>query len=302
MEQQDLKDLWNNLQVNVSEKEVENSLKQLLARISLYEELFSAKRKATQKNYSILKIAGILLLPVLASFFTYLSFNNRTIVQESIISYTEYVAPMGERREVVLEDDTRVYLNSGSVLIAPKKFIDKNRIIYLIGEGYFKVASNKEKPFRVKTSLIEIEALGTEFSVSAYSQDNSVQVILTEGSVRLSTLDTPNSQSIIMSPNHQSVYNPQINGFIVNEVNASRYTSWKEGILIFDKTPISDVLRRIEIQYGVQISYDKSNTNITRHNITAKFIQNESLEDILNALSNIINFKYQIIKNQVIIK
>lgn len=302
MDEQELKNIWNNTPADMPDEEIGNALKKLLRRISVYERIFSQKKRITRKKYMLLKIAGIVLLPVLASFFTYLAMKDRTVVRESVVTYAEYAAPLGERRQIILPDHTEVCLNSGSVLIVPEKFIGKDRTIYLVGEGYFNVAPDKEKPFKVKTPLVEIEALGTAFSVSAYAEEPTVEVILAQGSVRLSTADSLYAQSLVMLPDHQSVYNRETNGFTVNRVNASQCTSWKEGVLIFDKTPIGDVLRRIEIQYGVEINYDKSDRHIMKHIITAKFIRNESLTDILDLLAGIIEFKYQLVNNQVLIK
>lgn len=302
MDEQELENIWNNPPAHMPDEEIGNALKKLLGRISMYERMCSEKKRITRKKYALLKIAGMLLLPVLASFFTYLSVKDKTVVRESIVAYTEYAAPRGERRQIVLPDHTEVCLNSGSVLLVPEKFIGKDRTTYLVGEGYFKVAPDKEKPFKVKTSLVEIEALGTAFSVSAYSEEQTVEVVLAQGSVRLSAADSLYAQSLVMLPDHQSVYSRETNDFTVHKVNASQCTSWKEGVLIFDKTPIGDVLRRIEIQYGVEINYDKSDRHIMKHAITAKFIRNESLTDILDLLAGIIEFKYQLVNNQVLIK
>lgn len=302
MDEQELKNIWNNPPADMPDEEIGNALKKLLAKISVYEKILSEKKRITRRKYTLLKIAGILLLPVLASFFTYLSVKDKIVVREAIVAYTEYAAARGERRQIILPDHTEVCLNSGSVLIVPEKFIGKDRTIYLVGEGYFNVAPDKEKPFKVKTSLVEIEALGTAFSVSAYSEEQTVEVILAQGSVRLSAADSLYAQSLVMLPDHQSVYSRETNDFTVNKVNASQRTSWKEGVLIFDKTPIGDVLRRIEIQYGVEINYDKSDRHIMKHTITAKFIRNESLTDILDLLAGIIEFNYQLVNNQVLIQ
>ncbi len=283
-------------------EEVGNALRKLLARISVYEDMWAEKEPVRRKKYLLLRMAGLLLLPLLASLFTYLPMKKRLLVQETPVAYAEYTAPPGERREIVLPDDSRVCLNSGSMLIAPQRFTGTDRTVYLVGEGYFQVAPDKEKPFKIKTFLVEIEALGTEFSVSAYTEDNSVGVILTEGSVRLSALDSLHPQSLVLLPDHQSVYSRASGSFTVNKVNASQRTSWKEGILIFDQTPIGDVLRRIEIHYGVEISYDKSDRRITKHAVTAKFVRNESLGELLDMLADIIGFQYQLVNKQVIIK
>lgn len=302
MEEQELKNRWNNPPVPMPEEEIGNALRQLLSRMAMYEKMVAEKKKMKRRKYTLLKIAGVLLLPVLASFFTYLLLRNQPVAEGSIVAYTEYATLLGERRQVRLPDSTEVCLNSGSVLIVPEKFIGRERRVYLVGEGYFNVASDKEKPFKVKTSFVEIEALGTEFSVSAYSDDNAVEVILAEGSLRVSAADSLYAPSVMMLPDHQAVYNRQTHDFRINKVNAAQCTAWKEGVLIFDHTPIGDVLRRLEIQFGVEINYDKSDLHIMKHAITAKFIRHESLTDLLDLLAEIIEFKYQLANGQVIIK
>lgn len=302
MEEQELRHKWDHTPAEMPAEEVGNALGKLLERISLYEKMFAEKQPVKRKKYTLLQVAGLLALPLLASLFTYLAMRNRPLVPETLVAYTEYAAPPGEQRQIVLSDHTRVCLNSGSVLLVPERFAGAERTIYLVGEGYFEVAPDKEKPFKVKTSLVEIEALGTEFSVSAYAEDDAVGVILAQGSVRLSALDSLRPQSLVLLPDHQSLYRRASGSFTVNQVNASHRTSWREGVLIFDKAPIDEVLRRIEIQYGVEISYDRSDRRIMKHAVTAKFVRHESLGELLDMLADIIGFSYQRVNNQVIIK
>ncbi len=43
-----------------------------------------------------------------------------------------------------------------------------NRIVSLQGEGFFKITTNKHKPFIVKTPYADVKAMGTTFNVKAY--------------------------------------------------------------------------------------------------------------------------------------
>lgn len=68
---------------------------------------------------------------------------------------------------IVLADNSRIWINSGSKVIYPRTFKGKKRQIFVEGEAYLKVAHNKEKPFIVSTSAFEVEVLGTSFNIAA---------------------------------------------------------------------------------------------------------------------------------------
>ena len=81
------------------------------------------------------------------------------------VSLIEHFVPAGKREQVVLPDSSRVWLNSGSVLIYPSIFVGDRREVYLSGEGYFEVEKNAEQPFIVKARTLNVEVLGTRFNL-----------------------------------------------------------------------------------------------------------------------------------------
>ncbi|MGY0040978.1 FecR family protein [Pedobacter sp. NJ-S-72] len=68
------------------------------------------------------------------------------------ILFNTIAIPRGGEYQLILEDGTKVWLNSSSSLRYPTKFTKTDRIVYLTGEAYFEVAKNKSAPFLVKTS------------------------------------------------------------------------------------------------------------------------------------------------------
>ena len=92
---------------------------------------------------------------------------------------------MGSRAQFTLSDGTAVTLNAGSKLKYDNRFGIKDRIVQLEGEGYFKVAKDTKRPFIVKTSHLNVMALGTAFNVKAYSDDKTIETTLVEGSVKI---------------------------------------------------------------------------------------------------------------------
>lgn len=300
MDDQSFKELWEQPNQDVPEKQVENSLRTLFHRIDLYE--MASKKQGIQISmlpYRWLKIASILLLPILASSLTYYYMQRHISPKEIYVTNMEYTVLPGERRELTLPDGTAVTLNSGSVLLVPEKFAGDKRPVYLVGEAYFKVAKDTTKPFIVNTPLIDIQALGTEFCVTAYQQSNHVQTTLTEGKVLLSIPGSTTVKPVILHPSEQSYYAPSMHEIRVSKVNADIYTSWKEGYFVFDETPFEEVVNRLRIQFGWKIICDK---RLYGTRITAKFIHNESVTEILNTLKQIVNFTYKKEQNIIYIK
>ena len=65
--------------------------------------------------------------------------------------YQTLVVPRGGEYKLVLEDGSRVYLNSNTKLHFPLVFAGEKRVVHLEGEAYFEVAFDSLKPFIVMT-------------------------------------------------------------------------------------------------------------------------------------------------------
>lgn len=95
--------------------------------------------------------------------------------------YTE----KGQKTNITLPDGTRVWLNSASKLSYDSRYNLSSREVNLVGEGYFEVAKDPERRFRVNTGNYTVEALGTVFNVKSYPEDRTSVTTLIEGKVRI---------------------------------------------------------------------------------------------------------------------
>ena len=86
-------------------------------------------------------------------------------------------------RNITLPDGTQVLINSQSTLLYPQQFKGDTRCVYLVGEAGFKVKRDEEHPFIVKSSDFQVTALGTEFNVTAYPDEEEVTATLISGKV-----------------------------------------------------------------------------------------------------------------------
>ena len=118
--------------------------------------------------------------------------------------YDEVYVPNGERMQVLFQDGSKVHLNSGSRIRYPKKFGLSERKVYLEGEAWFEVAKNKNRPFIVDLSYMDIKVLGTTFDVKAYPEEEAIFVALETGSIELKSRSFKSYQ---LRPGEKAVYN-----------------------------------------------------------------------------------------------
>ena len=192
-----------------------------------------------------------------------------------------------EKTVVRLPDGSEVWLNSESTLRYAKKFSAKERKVRLTGEAYFTVVQD-EKPFVVCTENARTQVLGTAFNVWARHQET--RVIVKRGHVRLAR-SSQDSVSVDLIKNQMSRIDQQFPPENPQSVNAEHRIGWMEGRLVFEKTPLSEILEEVERFYGVKIYL--TNDTLTRETLTATF-ENIPLSTVLQSLSLSYNTAYQV--------
>ena len=157
----------------------------------------------------LLRIASILLLPVIGGLFTYWMMHSKS---DSIVpsvpktEIVEHIVPDGEMKQVLLPDGSEVWLNAGSMLLYPDDLPGPDRCLFLSGEATFRVEKDPEQPFIVKTQYMQVEALGTTFNVRSNVDAGTAAVTLEKGLVRVDVNGKVRVSEVI-SPNEQLVYN-----------------------------------------------------------------------------------------------
>jgi len=216
-----------------------------------------------------------------------------SVVEESNVSEVslpenvthKLMVPSGKRSMIQLSDGTKMWLNSGTELAFPSKFGGSTREITVKGEIYIEVAEG-QKPFYVNTSQFRVRVHGTKFNISAYGENEENTVVLVEGSVEVLTADHEPTQ---LMPNEKAAVST---GKILKEtVNVAEYIGWKDGVLIFNQTPISEVLKKIGRYYNVNFE-NRSGKELSAKTCTGKLFLSEDLEEMLISLSALSATKY----------
>ena len=172
-------------------------------------------------------------------------------------SWTNIRTAYGQTRTVQLADGSQVILNSNSQLRYASSWQDTAalREVWLEGEAYFSVvhtATNQK--FIVHLDEVEVEVLGTEFNVQ--DRPGKTQVVLSEGKVRLQTKHTTETAAVVMQPGDLVEFTDQDQSFVKKEVQPDIYSSWRKGLLTFDKATLGEVIAVLEHNYGYQVNLD----------------------------------------------
>lgn len=258
------------------------------------------KLKTSRKKIFLSKVtkyAAVIVLIILGGI-TAIWFMNRTEPVDGIQMKECFVA-FGDSRQIYLEDGSEVWLNAGSLLVYPDNFGKmNNRTVYLTGEAYFSVTTDTQKPFIVNTSLVDIEALGTRFTVEAYPNEEITRATLEEGSIRVDMRE--NSESIILKPSQQLVYTHKDRSYQLHGIDINMFNLSREGYLIFENATFVELIHSIERKYKVTVQFNSAKYAEEFYNV--KFAPHETLEDALLVLQDLTGIDFQIKGNFVYIR
>lgn len=248
---------------------------------------FEAKRnKKTSKKKVILTIAASIAILLSITLFKQI-----VAIPEKTITYQTLV---GEMKSITLTDGTVINLNANSILKIPERFTTNNRIVSLQGEAYFEVAKDSLHPFVVQTQKSETTVLGTKFNLSAYKNEDNV-LTLDEGKVSFKDKNGLLKPTIVF-PNQQVILNNE--GITKNNVNTKYYKGWINNTLYFNNESFLAISHKIERIYGVEIQIENKQLN---DQIYKGAFENPSIETLLDDLSFVLKFKYEIKGNKITI-
>lgn len=198
--------------------------------------------------------------------------------------WVEVCTAMGERREIVLPDSSRIWLNAGSKLIYPKEFNGTLRQIYLSGELFADVRRDEKRPFIVSADRLQIEVLGTQFNLKSYAEDGKAEVSLVKGSVSVGIRAAKMDGRLTLSPGDMLRYDKTSSHIDFLHFAPESYRNWRDNNDFFfvDQT-LADIVADLHRHFDVDIIL--TDKELGDEIYYASFINNESLDRILEALN-----------------
>jgi ferric-dicitrate binding protein FerR (iron transport regulator) len=236
-----------------------------------------------KQNFTRLLPYAAMLVMLLGFTFYFFSYKKNVHTPEELVvnnRVTSVITQNGQRSKVVLPDSSIVWLNSGTTLSYRDNFSENKREVMLDGQAFFQVARNENSPFTVQSKNIVVSVLGTTFDVNAYPETGKVSVVLESGKVELLHREIA-SFNYSMEPGELAAYNLADNTMHISTTDVAKYSSWKEGLLIFRNEPIKTVFEKLERWYNVDIEVADEKVY---ESIFTGTIQNESYEQIFRLI------------------
>jgi ferric-dicitrate binding protein FerR (iron transport regulator) len=263
-----------------------------------------------------------------------LGFFFRTIAPgDQWVTYTTVYSHGGQKTEVTLPDNSKVWLNANSSLKYASTFDKKHRSVLLVGEAFFDVTHDPENLFVVNTSTaLKVNVYGTTFNVKAYADEDVIETTLVKGKITIEGVAIKGSKSkeIVIEPNQTFKYYKSSTEVAPNNVNTGSaatepatemktrqktlevaavelvphvdvtpITSWKEGRLVFKDEDFESLAVKLERWYNVEITFEDPSIKSIR--FTGTF-EKENINQVLNYMQVTTSIEYTMKLNNITIR
>ena len=287
--------LWHNINRKIGEKE--NSEPHTA---KVYPINSNSTQKGPGKNNItfFVKLAAVFIFMAVLSILIIRNADRERTTNDQKVTIIEKTNPKGQKSKVFLPDGSIVYLNAASTISYPSEF-HLERDITLVGEAYFEVKKDSLRPFKVQSGDVITTALGTAFNVKSFTEEGEVIVSLVRGKVKIETVEKNAQETLLLLPGQAADYIRNSKELQKKSFDKADAIAWKDGVIIFDNTPLSDVFNRLENWYGVnfRVLNEPENNNVV---ISGKF-DNEYLTNVLLSLSYTARFNYELNDKEVVV-
>lgn len=287
------RDIW--LSCNVvaqNELEVDIALERLKSRIM--NEYQKINKSSGRLGIHWARVAAVLLL-LLGFSYGIGIYTGRS--DKKVVMQNQLITAEGSKGRFTLPDGSVVWLNSGTRLTYPESFSGDRRLVSLDGGAYFEVVKDTRKPFIVKMGEINVEVLGTSFNISNYSDMDVLETALLSGRVKINGEGI--HEDVILLPNQLFEYQKNDHRVVVKTVKAGLYVDWIKNRLVFDNDCLEDIITCLEGWYNVRIECPDDFARKTNMSFT---IRQESLGEILSAMTSIVPMKYRQVGHKIYIE
>lgn len=205
-----------------------------------------------------------------------LAYRQDSSLHKKEIQYNELTVPTGGECQLILEDGTKLWINSNTRVKYPVRFPDNKRKIAVQGEIYLEVVKDG-RPFLVNTTAGQVRVLGTSFGVQAYGEE--ILTTLVSGRVRFTNKAGHKTE---LKAGEQAV--ATANGEVTKrEVRVEEYVGWKDGWYIFREQRLEDVMTTLNRWYGTNVFYQ--NPRVKDIRFTGNLKRYESIKTFLEVLA-----------------
>jgi transmembrane sensor len=161
-----------------------------------------------------------------------------------------YSTAAGEQRTVVLEDGSRVTLNTRTRILVRFARRDRN-VVLEEGEAFFEVSKNASRPFTVRTPIGSARAIGTRFNM--YLEARQLSVTIAEGSV---LVESVSGNGVLVDAGRRAELRTGMPRAAVEPADLNAALGWMSQRLEVNNAPLADVLREFSRYTSMPIHAD----------------------------------------------
>ena len=251
-------------------------------------EVDGKKRYVGRKTFlfTVSSVAACALVFLLLAVHFFISATGHKNIDQDIILRTQ----AGQKSELILPDNTHVWLNSQTTIKYSTSYNMNDRHVTIIdGEAYFDVAHSDKHQFKVFAGDIQVRVHGTQFSVKTYLEDQSTEVVLRKGHVDVASRDGDRILAD-MRPEQKLEHDRTTGKISLSACDADKATIWRHSTLRIEEETIQSVISKMERWYGVNIEF----TGTANDKLYWMTIKTESLKEMLELVNKITPIKYSI--------
>lgn len=206
---------------------------------------------------------------------------------------------------VVLPDQSRVILEKNSLVRYPARFDANKREVLLLGEAFFDVKKNPEKPFLVYSNGLVTKVLGTSFTIRSVENEPNVTVSVKTGLVSVYSeqrkkVSDPEAEGIVLTPNQRAVFQKD-KALLSKTLVAKPEVVIPEETLpsfIFENASAAEVFETLEKVYGIDVIFDEQ---VMKNCTLTMDLSKADLFEKLAVICKVLDADYKLIDAQVII-
>lgn len=207
-------------------------------------------------------------------------------------AHHHFAALRGEVLKLLLPDETRVTLNSGSSIDMAVSYGKGLRQVTLHGEGFFEVTHNQQVPFIVQAKNSKVQVYGTTFNISAYGQDAAVKTTLVSGSVSVGA----GKDTQLIKPGQQALVQANADIQILKNPDMQSALAWREGYFRFRESSIAEIMHELAKWYPIsEVQIDKG----LEDKFTGSFRRTKQLKDVLDGIEQVSNLTFQMQEGRI---
>jgi len=247
-----------------------------------------------------LALAASLVLALFVAFFTEISFNSLWQEEQQFVRYETAV---GESSTIYLPDNSKVLLNTDSVLLV--RYTEDYRLLDLQrGELHVEVAHDTSRPLSVIANQKVIQAVGTAFSVQV--KPSEIELIVTDGKVIIGQLDEKqkvNEKSLLISPRSLAVSKGEIASLatvnagldtvsVIDNKSIKQSLSWRQGNLVFSGETLAEAMA--EVSRYTSVTFEIADEELKQIKIAGRFKTGD-----VKGLIAVLNYNFNIKTDRV---